>query len=633
MRKSEKKIKSDRINALRKQYDEFLEEDKRRKERNEYILGRLDKMRYCTAMVQIRHKPTIVPNRDVYEIPPRQQESSIRIPHTNRDFMQLNIPRSQINETSLLKEISKKYILIPKNMPGFDNHFTQVINTNVDDSSDWKSKYDILEKLKNNEKESEVTSCKENNIQNNRSLNNINIEEQEKPQSNSENPERLIELQEKEYDTNSYETQLYQDLPDQNTSNKQTVKQDNYWDTTTEASQHSTEKIPEKIPNKQLNQSLSDPVHHDNKHIINSLQDNSKLEENIDIQPVCMSMSKLYETPEKTTEWDNHNDHDNSYLKSDHPSQESMTGDHYSPSTEKEINSETENNIYSNEGDEAIIPVINSDELVKQANMDVHVDSSPQVQNVTEYSNEVVNVQEDYIPNQNLELQVDSNEAMNVQEDYIPNQNLELQVDSKINPDEHNDIVNQFDYNSTHQYDPNSAIIQNVENPIDTSGIEAFDTEQREMFYSEQIDQNYPYNQDDGANVYNQEYTTQNENYQENQENDYYEGADTEQVYSAEINEHEEAPQRYDPNYEQQYGVYESQQEHQGYEQDYVQPQEYETETVNEEEFHQQQFEQHQETQETIEEQLDNEQGYIEKQNEHVEVSNVEKSPNTLQTE
>lgn len=53
------RIKSERINALRKQYDSFLEEDKKRKERNDYILGRLDKMRYSNMAVQL-HQTVIL---------------------------------------------------------------------------------------------------------------------------------------------------------------------------------------------------------------------------------------------------------------------------------------------------------------------------------------------------------------------------------------------------------------------------------------------------------------------------------------------------------------------------------------------------------------------------------------------
>lgn len=54
------RIKSERINRLRKVYDTFLEEDKKRKERNEFILGRLDKMRYYSTALQLRHQVSII---------------------------------------------------------------------------------------------------------------------------------------------------------------------------------------------------------------------------------------------------------------------------------------------------------------------------------------------------------------------------------------------------------------------------------------------------------------------------------------------------------------------------------------------------------------------------------------------
>lgn len=51
--------KSEKIKALRKRYDAFLEEDKKRKERNDYILERLEKMRSCITLVQVRCKVII----------------------------------------------------------------------------------------------------------------------------------------------------------------------------------------------------------------------------------------------------------------------------------------------------------------------------------------------------------------------------------------------------------------------------------------------------------------------------------------------------------------------------------------------------------------------------------------------
>lgn len=45
------RVKGDRIQAIKKKFESFLEEDKKRKQRNEYILGKLDKMCTCKAVV------------------------------------------------------------------------------------------------------------------------------------------------------------------------------------------------------------------------------------------------------------------------------------------------------------------------------------------------------------------------------------------------------------------------------------------------------------------------------------------------------------------------------------------------------------------------------------------------------
>lgn len=60
------RVKSERINAIRKQYDAFLEEDRKRRDRNEYILDRLDRMRLCTSMVPAHHNQTVSKQNVVY---------------------------------------------------------------------------------------------------------------------------------------------------------------------------------------------------------------------------------------------------------------------------------------------------------------------------------------------------------------------------------------------------------------------------------------------------------------------------------------------------------------------------------------------------------------------------------------
>ncbi|CAH1637752.1 unnamed protein product [Spodoptera littoralis] len=175
--------RSDRINALRKQYDAFLEEDKKRKERNDFILGKLDKMRYTTALV--RHKPNALEtrfammDRIAYQpeySPVRDLQPSLKTPSHLLSDMPV-----RSTEDVLIQEISKKYILIPKLRTTFINDHnniwndtaSQIQNTeklpdrrptqnsvpindlklNPNENADWKDKYEILNILKNEEKE------------------------------------------------------------------------------------------------------------------------------------------------------------------------------------------------------------------------------------------------------------------------------------------------------------------------------------------------------------------------------------------------------------------------------------------------------------------------------------------------
>lgn len=75
------------------------------------------------------------------------------------------------------------------------------------------------------------------------------------------------------------------------------------------------------------------------------------------------------------------------------------------------------------------------------------------------------------------------------------------------------------------------------------SQIDEFEDEQKEMFYSE----NAEYNQNSDSVGYTQNEDNTNEQYS------YYNESQQEQPYFAEINEHEESTERYDPNYAQQY--------------------------------------------------------------------------------
>nr|XP_026494262.1 uncharacterized protein PF11_0213-like isoform X2 [Vanessa tameamea] len=149
------KIKSDKINTLRKQYDAFLEDDKKRRDRNEYILGRLEEMRSSTALVQIYHKEnahikdSCFSSRRISDY----LNNLSRIETTSKSTTPSDCLTKQL-ESSILKEISKNYILIPKLQPRLSSglSYPNPLTENAD--TDWKSKYNILNELKKNEKES-----------------------------------------------------------------------------------------------------------------------------------------------------------------------------------------------------------------------------------------------------------------------------------------------------------------------------------------------------------------------------------------------------------------------------------------------------------------------------------------------
>ncbi|KAJ2953322.1 hypothetical protein O0L34_g910 [Tuta absoluta] len=165
------KPKPNKIEALRKKYEALLQEDKRRKERNEYILEKMDNMRTCNALVPTKHRSFIQGNASGLltssnHLAPVVGASVNPANQFYQNFHQ-KVPFMPSNGSavSLLKDIYNKYILIPKRQPdneqtipqNFDEaniatNITAAAN-NFEISSDWKSKYEILDKIKQDEKE------------------------------------------------------------------------------------------------------------------------------------------------------------------------------------------------------------------------------------------------------------------------------------------------------------------------------------------------------------------------------------------------------------------------------------------------------------------------------------------------
>ncbi|XP_075983191.1 uncharacterized protein LOC142981279 [Anticarsia gemmatalis] len=640
-------VKSDRINALRKQYDAFLEEDKKRKERNEYILGRLDKMRYSNALVPVRQKPSPSPlmNRSqaIYQlgypsdapIVPDFQPSIV-----NRNHIIPDIPVAKIDNTYLIQEISKNYILIPKLRSQFVNvpQNAMMQNTDIGDihiekdfktrdlkpspneNTDWKSKYEILNILKKEESEkptvkfsdarsTEATLNKEPSYDNNYQNNVVNCDTNLIPAAHSDTGYKYLEeLPEK-------------DMPVENVNYEMKINETND-SSLLQAGSDINSKAVDILP-----ASVDTVAEIDYK-----LQ-NTSLEQDY-------SAANEYSETNPTVEVNNYPVQDEyNYTESMDPN---MTGEqvdyteHFDPEYNvndipeeipTETNVESNENIYrEKESDEALntevlaqqfhsedpgiatyvdeqdvnqAQAITSNDFVEEINQNV-VETTPS--EFVEYATEDINVQE---------MQAHTEVQMKAADDSTSRQEV--------------DITNVADTEVVHEQVPQMEIapenqeVVEQEQPVDAASIEAFDAEQKEMFYAENVAEDYEYQQND-PNAYTQDYPVA---YHQNQDYAYY-GENQQDAYP--LNEGEEQTMRYDPSYQQQYvDSYEK-----AYEQQ--QPQLYE-ESQNYEQMPPEQLEQvydqPENTSGEIETVLDTEEGYVEQKPEAEvkQMSNTQSSP------
>ncbi|KAJ0173624.1 hypothetical protein K1T71_010773 [Dendrolimus kikuchii] len=613
------KLKSERINRLRKQYDAFLEEDKKRKERNEFILGRLDKMRYYSTALQLRYKPNTLISRHIphsrvaynLEHPVKNQDELTRI---NRPVIALEVPKNHIDETILLKELSNKFILIPKlsttissdyeNNTKQDTNFEQII----EDNSDWKSKYDILDKLKKKDKEEYIDNpthkenygLKTNDVpevygktHKNEIKTNDHTNEDRTLKYRLEIPEKdIIEIKDNfelpnvgKCDTTN---DSYHKIHPVNTVNPS-------YDTT-----QFNAKVESEMGQKMQNLDLNDHQQSDNNL---NLKSYGKVE---NTYSEAINADTPYSETELYSEQKVHESYDNPNSPTEYPSAVETNDQSVPLVEENEKNLDIANISYFNE-DKTLVAEIAPDDLVKEISHEIKSDTT------NEFPVEIINTQ-DFTPNEAVKLEDSVN---------INSVGVDLLNQAPINLTDHPEAVSD-----------NVVIQEHTENTVDATDIEAFDTEQREMFYSEQQEVYDP----NADNVYQAGGYNQNENFQQDEQYAYYQ-SQLEQSYPIEINEHEEASQKYDPSYEKQYGYEEDGYAQQDESQQLVYDQqqlEHNPEQENnydqiQQEYNPLQYEQeHYEPETQIEQQLDNEQGYIEKQNE--ELTEIEK-PAQMKTE
>ncbi|XP_023935886.2 component of gems protein 1 isoform X2 [Bicyclus anynana] len=501
MGKSGKKTKSDRINALRKQYDAFLDEDKKRKDRNEFILGRLEKMRMST--------PAVVPVRHVMGNP--QINNYNFIPQERSDYVKKlrfdnSILRSREYDASpkcitkdeeiLLQEICKKYILIPRLRPINENSVTfyqpPLLNTtpmeNID--TDWRNKYNILDELKKIEKEDSSGVSKENS----HLMNDKIVKSHELNIIKSNIGEAMVNNTDKDTINNSQQNKMQ--LNALQTYSPDTVSKIDLESDSNILLERNKNMIPKYVKNIEFENEVSPtPVFvssNQEEYIMDSNETNKEFyphENIIQAEQINENMNNE-KVPFNQIQNVELNEH-----KGIHNNVPTKKGAEF-------VSINTQNVINAPIAQPNVMELSNSDVVhsnITSLNETEDIDLHLKEDEVSGYPVETIEYQEPY-------SNVGQNETMaeKIPQEYEP---------------------------------PNEATI--ISDNVISSQINEFETEQKQMFYSEET--GYTENVDTVGD------TTQNEQYS------YYDESQQEQPYYPEVNEHVESTEQYDPSYEQQY--------------------------------------------------------------------------------
>ncbi|XP_045453285.1 SUN domain-containing protein 2-like [Melitaea cinxia] len=483
MRKSGKKIKSDRINTLRKKYDAFLEDDKKRKDRNEFILRRLEEMRSTSALVQIRHKDNGHLNENIY--------TSRRVPRLEDNLRTFkssaNIPINyslQRFDTSILKEISKSFILIPKLQPNISNSVTYLnpLTEKPDmiknEETDWKSKYDILNELKKSEKEGNSENV------------NVIYKESNKPFVSSSEPLLKQERQIHEDKTPSDSLHNYNtSIDDTQTGKQNSISVENDTNPTNTSRDFNANGKEDDIDDKTENKICSKPT---------------------------VLSTELNKNNQYATYVDNIHELESSRQKFPEHKPKIIT------------NMEVHNNVANNDAPQDFI----------------NAEYTNKVDNESEYKEKS---DQDKCNNEIMQ----HHKSNDFSEKSVREKGIRIK--EEIQEDIKGDIVIVSNENNLQNYETNEAPVIIEQNA--NAEVSELKNEQNEMFYAENPENKYNY---DEHNMENLQYPEENQNYTDEQYS-YHDESQQEQTYTAEINEHEESTERYDPNFKQQYtGNYEN---------------------------------------------------------------------------
>ncbi|CAH2207499.1 jg4277, partial [Pararge aegeria aegeria] len=496
--------KSERLNALRKQYDSFLDEDKKRKERNEFILGRLEKMRlYTPAVVPVRYNmgnPQISKYNFLTQERP-EYHRKIRFDDTPiLPSRQISVPAVCVtkDEETILQEISKKYILIPKLRFTSENNVMIHNPSSANNDADWRKKYNILDELKKIEKEGSSE---------------ISMDQPDKPYDNFKNDHEFNiaasnNIREQQKQNINRDPVLHTSQNDEHVSKLKTNKT-------------KTARIDD------LNYNVDcKPLLENKQTKISNIAASSDYENEVVCEPdldINIEQNHITDSNELSKELYPHENVIKAEQKNENINKDKL------PYSQVQNIQENEFKISDN-----LVPKKKDIENIK-SEFDTENDTPDLENSKIHDSNFAVELNEKGNTEHNLnkdEIVVPPVETVKNQEPYLV-----------VSPKEHDteNIQQQ-------QYEPKGETSNISDNNI-PSQIDDFEAEQKEMFYSEET--NYNQNVDRaGNNTQNEEYT--------NEQYSYYNESQQDQPYYSEINEHEESTERYDPNYQPQYvGNYE----------------------------------------------------------------------------
>ncbi|XP_022121333.2 MATH and LRR domain-containing protein PFE0570w-like [Pieris rapae] len=479
------KAKSERINALRKQYDAFLEEDRKRKGRNDYIMGWLDKFQTSSTVSSVRFQERATSchhirllQRPEYE---EKKQNILCSPNIKHPFAE------NFEEAAILKAVSQKYILIPKissenyNNP---NVYNEKAFSTIENDSDWKHKYNILDELKEDQKSSQHT------------------EYMAKDDTYHDLPTKdvLLTNQNSSFDLNKESQPVEDILCNENIKKLPTsethLKQDN------EYKLHEKNGL-DKINNVTNPNEFNIECDPNEKILVSDCLDKivySEISNMPETQIAPLNDYEIRKSDSKTNNRDeslkDNNDNKSTALYVTKSDYNTMNNELISQNAQPNFNNATQD--YNSSS----IDLSDRKEVTDCNNlpMNQQIESSKDIHN------------------ENMNIEEHSSDVSELRK--IPNPSPEIEV---MTP---------------------QTIESNVE---DQSQIQEFETEQKDLFYPEDQNVNYSYN----------EVQVASDIYKNNEQYSYYEATKEDpNQYVTDVNEHEESTEQYDPHYQEQFSTY-----------------------------------------------------------------------------